>query len=119
MRQTSACKYHVNLLKMHMSTLNIGISIDYVDSCIYNVITMKAAIITIGNSKGIRIPKPLLEESGLGESVEIKAKKGEIKIIPARKTKKTIKFNEEYLLSMGALSDWNNPEEDKAWASLQ
>ena len=75
----------------------------------YNVITMKAAIITIGNSKGIRIPKPLLEESGLLKSVEIKAKKGEIKITPAVKTKKTITLNEE----------WNNPEEDKAWASLQ
>ena len=43
---------------------------------------MKASIITIGNSKGIRIPKPLLEESELGVIVEIKAKRGEIKIIP-------------------------------------
>lgn len=41
---------------------------------------MKALIITIGNSKGIRIPKPLLEESGLVGLVELKAIKGEIKI---------------------------------------
>jgi antitoxin component of MazEF toxin-antitoxin module len=80
---------------------------------------MKAVIIKIGNSKGIRIPKVLLEESGLGEEVEIKAKKGEIKIMPVTKSKKTVKLNEEYLLSLGALGDWDTPEEDKAWASLQ
>jgi antitoxin MazE len=84
----------------------------------YNVITMKAAIITIGNSKGIRIPKPLLEESQLGNDVEIKAKRGEIKIVPATKSKKKT-INEEYLLSLSSLSDWNTPVEDKAWAHLQ
>ena len=81
---------------------------------------MKASIIAIGNSKGIRIPKPLLEESGLNEIVEIKAKRGEIRITPARrKAKKNIAFNEEYLMSLSALSDWNDPEEDKTWAHLQ
>lgn len=81
---------------------------------------MKASIISIGNSKGIRIPKPLLEESELKETVEIKAKKGEIRITPVKSiTKKEIIFNEEYLLSLGALSEWNDPEEDKAWAHLQ
>jgi len=34
---------------------------------------MKASTITIGNSKGIRIPKPLLAESGLSGDVELKA----------------------------------------------
>jgi len=81
---------------------------------------MKASIIKIGNSRGIRIPKPLLEESGLNEAVEIKAKKGEIRITPAKPdSKKKLVFNEEYLLSLGALSEWNDPEEDKAWAHLQ
>jgi antitoxin component of MazEF toxin-antitoxin module len=83
----------------------------------YNVITMKASIITIGNSKGIRIPKPLLEESQLGDEVEIKAKRGEIKIVSRIKSEK--KLNEEYVLSVGSLRDWNTPEEDKAWAHLQ
>lgn len=79
---------------------------------------MKASIITIGNSKGIRIPKPVLEESQLGDEVEIKVKKGEIKIIPLAKAKKK-NINEEYLLSLSSLSDWNTLEEDKAWAHLQ
>ncbi len=85
----------------------------------YNVITMKASIITIGNSKGIRIPKPLLEESGLGSEVEIRAKKGEIKIFPLPSRNKKLKLNEEYLLSISSLGDWDTAEEDTAWAHLQ
>lgn len=78
---------------------------------------MKVSIITIGNSKGVRIPKPLLEESGLSGDVDIKASKGEIKIVAAKPKK--IVLNDEYLLSLKSLSDWDNPEEDKAWAHLQ
>ncbi len=81
---------------------------------------MKASIITIGNSKGVRIPKPLLKESGLEGEVELKAVKGEIKIIAApMKSKNKKALNEEYVLSINSLSDWNTPEEDKAWAHLQ
>jgi antitoxin MazE len=32
---------------------------------------MKARLIRIGNSQGIRIPKPLLEQTGLRDQVEI------------------------------------------------
>ena len=32
---------------------------------------MKTKLIPIGNSRGVRIPKPLLEEAGLREDVEI------------------------------------------------
>lgn len=79
---------------------------------------MITTIITIGNSKGVRIPKPILAESGLDKEVELQVKKGEIKIVPAPKKRKTIK--DTLSLSEKALSsDWNKPEEDKAWASLQ
>jgi antitoxin MazE len=33
---------------------------------------MKAELVRIGNSRGIRIPKPLIEECGLGETVELR-----------------------------------------------
>lgn len=33
---------------------------------------MRTRIIRIGNSRGIRIPKPLLEQAGLGEEVELR-----------------------------------------------
>ncbi|GAC1501073.1 MAG: hypothetical protein NVS1B10_05050 [Candidatus Saccharimonadales bacterium] len=81
---------------------------------------MKASIIAIGNSKGIRIPKPLLEESGLDGKVELKAIKGEIKIkaIPI-KPKKTKILNDEYLLSLSNLGEWDTLAEDKAWSHLQ
>ena len=41
-------------------------------ACDYNVITMRAEIVRIGNSRGIRIPKPVIEECGFGKKVEIK-----------------------------------------------
>lgn len=79
---------------------------------------MITTIVPIGNSRGVRIPKPLLNESGLGNQVELQVKKGEIRIIPA--TSKTRAVASTLLLSEKALAtDWNKPEEDKAWASLQ
>ena len=78
---------------------------------------MKASIIKIGNSKGVRIPKVLLEEAKFGEEVDISLKNGSLVISPLKS--KNIVYNEEYLLSLGALSDLNDPEEDKAWAYLQ
>ena len=32
---------------------------------------MKARLVRIGNSRGIRIPKPLIEQTGLGDDVEM------------------------------------------------
>jgi antitoxin MazE len=43
---------------------------------------MRANIIRIGNSRGIRIPKPLLEQAGLGNTVELRAEKGRLVIQP-------------------------------------
>lgn len=39
---------------------------------------MKTRIIRIGNSQGVRIPKPLLQQSGLGEEVELEVQDGKI-----------------------------------------
>jgi antitoxin MazE len=33
---------------------------------------MKTELVRIGNSRGIRIPKPLIEQCGLGNSVELR-----------------------------------------------
>ena len=40
---------------------------------------MKTRIVRIGNSRGIRIPKPLIEQAGLGDEVEISVKDGSLK----------------------------------------
>jgi len=84
----------------------------------YNVITMITTLIAIGNSRGVRIPKPLLNESGLSNQVELQVKKGEIRIIAASVNSRAIAA--PLLLSERILAtDWNRPEEDEAWASLQ
>ena len=44
---------------------------------------MKSRIVRIGNSRGVRIPKPLIEETGLGEEVEIQVKGNRLIIAPA------------------------------------
>ncbi len=41
---------------------------------------VKTRIIKIGNSQGVRIPKPLLEQSGLQEEVELKVEENRIVI---------------------------------------
>jgi antitoxin MazE len=46
---------------------------------------MKTRIIKIGNSQGIRIPKVLLEQSGLGEEVELEVRDAQIVIRPAER----------------------------------
>ena len=46
---------------------------------------MRARIVRIGNSQGIRIPKHLLEQTGLCGEVEINAVGGAVVIGPLRK----------------------------------
>jgi antitoxin MazE len=41
---------------------------------------MRAKLVQIGNSRGVRLPKPLLQEAGLTDEVEIRARKGAIVI---------------------------------------
>lgn len=79
---------------------------------------MITSIVAIGNSKGIRIPKLLLEESGLDKEVELHVKPGEVRITSAKSKKRSI--NPLSLASEAALAkDWLRPEEDEAWAIYQ
>lgn len=45
---------------------------------------MKTRLVQIGNSRGIRLPKPLIEEAGLGDEVELRIREGAILIMPVR-----------------------------------
>ncbi|KKQ89584.1 MAG: Transcriptional regulator/antitoxin, MazE [Candidatus Curtissbacteria bacterium GW2011_GWC2_38_9] len=79
---------------------------------------MLTTLVSIGNSRGVRIPKPLLAESGLSDEVELQVKKGEIRILAA--PTKSQQVSSTLLLSEKTLAtDWNRPEEEEAWASLQ
>jgi antitoxin MazE len=85
--------------------------------------TMKAQIVKIGNSQGIRIPKPLLLQTGLKKNVEITARGDSIIIRPARKPregwleefKEMAKRGEDALLDdvPYPLSSWD--EEEWEW----
>lgn len=41
---------------------------------------MKTRLVRIGNSRGVRLAKPLLEEAGLTDEVEIRAQAGSVVI---------------------------------------
>lgn len=45
-------------------------------------VAIKTRLIKIGNSQGIRIPKVLVEELGLGEDIEMEAQDGQLVIRP-------------------------------------
>lgn len=48
---------------------------------------VKARIIAVGNSQGVRIPKPLLEQAGLEGDVELHAEAGRIVIAAPRRSR--------------------------------
>ena len=60
-------------------------TLDILSHCDYNVYTkeeMQIAIIKIGNSKGVRLPKTILEQCGITDSVEMEVHEGEIILKP-------------------------------------
>jgi antitoxin MazE len=45
---------------------------------------MKVELIRVGNSRGIRIPKPLIEQCGFKDTVELRVDHDRLVIAPAR-----------------------------------
>jgi antitoxin MazE len=76
---------------------------------------MKARLVKIGNSRGVRIPKSMLEEAEIDGEIDLRVVDGEIRI-SAAEPPTGLEF---LLLSRKSLSDWDRPEEDEAWAHLQ
>ena len=50
---------------------------------------MKATIVKIGNSQGIRIPKPILEQCGFHDEVELEVNNRELIIRTAHRPRQT------------------------------
>lgn len=46
---------------------------------------MKVAIVRIGNSRGIRLPKTVLEQCDLGDEADLEVKNGQVVIRSARR----------------------------------
>lgn len=83
---------------------------------------MKTDIIRIGNSQGVRIPKPILEQVGLDGRVEMEVQDGKLIISPARQLRAgwSDSFREMAeagadapLLDEAEASDWD--KEDRQW----
>ena len=45
---------------------------------------MKTRLVSMGNSRGVRIPKPMIEQLGLGDEVELQVREGALVIAPVR-----------------------------------
>lgn len=84
---------------------------------------MKTRIVRIGNSQGIRIPKPLLEQSGLGEEVELEVAEGRITIRAASRPRQgweaafraMAERGDDALLDPGAAGASGWDEEEWEW----
>lgn len=82
---------------------------------------MKTKLIRIGNSQGVRIPKPLIEESGLTGEIELILKENEIILRSTDENRKNwdeafeemAKQNDDILLDQEEIehpSDWDETE---------
>ncbi len=45
---------------------------------------MKVNLVSIGNSKGVRIPRSIIKACGFGEQVEMRVSEGAVVLTPAR-----------------------------------
>ncbi len=68
----------------------------------------------IGNSRGVRIPKAMIEEAELTDDVELRVVDGEIRISSVEPQTGGLLLT----MSSGALADWERAEEDAAWRHL-
>jgi antitoxin MazE len=80
---------------------------------------MKTELIQIGNSRGIRIPKPLIEQCGFGERVELRIQNGYLVISPDRQPRQGWEkafcaagpaTHDELLLEAAEPSEFDNKE---------
>jgi len=51
------------------------------------VITMKARLVRIGNSRGIRLPKAIIDQVGLNDEVELLVEDQRLVIVPATRAR--------------------------------
>ncbi len=84
---------------------------------------VKSRIVKMGNSQGVRIPKVLLEQSGVGEHVELEVQPGQIIIRAAQHPRQG--WDEQFRLmaeqgddrlldgDMPSLTEWD--EEEWEW----
>ena len=86
--------------------------------CAYIVITMITQLIKVGNSRGVRIPKPLIQETGLKKDVTIRVEGESIIISPVRSVRNgwgdsfnmMHENNDDILIDKNIRSNWDDQE---------
>ena len=78
---------------------------------------MKTKIIRIGNSQGVRIPKPLIEESGITKEIEMILRDNEIVLRSAETTRKNWEASFKKMAEQGddVLLDQKEIERSSDW----
>ncbi|MEX0608055.1 MAG: AbrB/MazE/SpoVT family DNA-binding domain-containing protein [Balneolaceae bacterium] len=78
---------------------------------------MKTKIIRIGNSQGVRIPKPLIEESGITKEIEMILRDNEIVLRSAETIRKDWEASFEKMAEQGddVLLDQKEIEKSSDW----
>lgn len=78
---------------------------------------MKTKLIRIGNSQGVRIPKPLIEESGITKEVEMILRDNEIVLRSAKTIRKDWEVSFEKMAEHGddVLLDQKEIEKSSDW----
>lgn len=80
---------------------------------------MRARVIKIGNSQGLRIPKPILEQTGIIDDVEIEVEKDQIIIRPVENAREgwdaafkhmSEKGDDEPLIDENVSHSWDEKE---------
>jgi antitoxin MazE len=83
---------------------------------------MRARVIKIGNSQGIRIPKPILKQTGIRDDVEIEVEKDQIIIRPVKSAREgwdaafksmRIRGDDEPMINDSLSHSWD--EEEWQW----
>jgi antitoxin MazE len=82
---------------------------------------MKTTLVPIGNSRGVRIPKPFIEQCGLGAEVEMDVRDGMILIRSPRRPRtgwgaafdRMARLGDDKLLDPTPVSTWD--QEDWQW----
>ena len=83
---------------------------------------MRARVIKIGNSQGLRIPKPILDQTGIMDDVEIEVEKNQIIIRPVKNVREgwdaafkimSEKGDDESILDENFSHSWD--EEEWQW----
>ena len=78
---------------------------------------MKASIIKIGNSQGVRIPKPILDQCGFDKEVELEVKNQELIVKASKSPRENWKAsfmkmaeNQDDRLIDSVNTEWENEE---------